>query len=374
MANEMKTSPPLRVLQILPGLSFCGGIESYLMNYYRRMDKRKLQFDFITHSVVDPSLREEIESMGGRVYDWPSFSIKTLFRLYVQIDRFFSEHSGEYPVIHCHMANAAFLYFPIAKKYGIKHRILHSHNNKAAAIWSHAVRNYPLLFLGNSFATDRWACTDSAGKFLFRDKSFEVIKNAIEIQKFAFDETTRKELRRELGVDDFFVIGHVGRLDPQKNQSYLLRIFDKILQRRSDARLLLIGDGDDRAMLRRLADRLGISGKVEFLGICKDVERYYQAFDVFVFPSLYEGLGIVLVEAQCSGLPVYTSNENVPKEVGITDLVSFISCKDSPEVWAESILSRETPERRGRLDAIRDAGYDIHVAARHLEERYLKLA
>lgn len=273
------------------------------------------------------------------------------------------------------MANAAFLYFPLAKKAGIKHCILHSHNNRAAATFSHAIRNYPLLYIGNREATERIACTEDAGKFLFGRYPFTIIKNSIDVDKFIYSPSKRIAMREQLQLEKKFVVGHVGRLNPQKNQSFLIKIFNKLYQKCPDARLLMIGEGEDETSLRQLVQDLRLQHVVTFLGAKKNIEDYYQVFDAFVFPSFYEGLGIVLVEAQCSGLPVFASADVIPTDAKVSDLLTFIPLNNNEDCW-EATIEECVGNRRVRkspVEEIRKAGYDIRKEAKALEQYYLSL-
>lgn len=364
----------IRVLYILPALNFCGGIENYAMNYYRRINKNKVQIDFITHTNLELSFKNEIENLGGRVYQFPVFSIKNFKDIQKKIKEFFFVHKNEYSIIHCHMANAAYFYFRVAKKYGINIRILHSHQPSAADKITHKIRNYPLLYLGNKLATHRVACTELAGKFLFKNKSFITIRNAIDVNRFSFDLNKRIELRKKLNIENKFVIGHVGRFCAQKNQKFLLEIFKELLKKNKNVYLILIGNGEDKQKIKEYIKNLNLMNEVMIIPPCENVNDYYQAFDAFVFPSLYEGLGIVLIEAQCTGLMVYTSNENIPKDVKVTSNLKFISLKESANIWASNILNNISYIRKNHYEEIKKSGYDINNEVKLLENYYLKLA
>lgn len=363
----------IRVLYILPALNFCGGIENYAMNYYRRIDKNKVQIDFITHTNLELSFKNEIECLGGKVYQFPVFSIKNFKLIQKKINEFFIFHKNEYSIIHCHMANAAYFYFRIAKKYGINIRILHSHQPSAADKITHKIRNYPLLYLGNKLATHRVACTELAGKFLFKNKSFITIRNAIDVNRFSFSFSKRVKLRKKLKLEDKFVIGHVGRFCAQKNQKFLLEIFKELLMKNKNVYLILIGDGEDKQKIKDYIQNLDLTNRVKIIPPCENVNDYYQIFDAFVFPSLYEGLGIVLIEAQCTGLMVYTSSENIPKDVKVTNNLQFISLKKSANIWANNILKNINYIRKNHYEEIKKSGYDIDNEVKILENFYLNL-
>lgn len=360
----------IRVLQVLPALNFCGGIESYLMNYYRRLDKDKVQFDFITHTDLECSYREEVLGMGGEIFELPIFSGAKLPELLQRIKDFFQKNASKYQAVHVHMANAAPFYFYYAPKYGIKNLILHSHQPRGADKLSHRIRNYPLLKMANLMASHRVACTELAGKFLFGNKQFSVIRNAIDTKRFAFSPEKREELRRQRGWEENFVIGCVGRFTAQKNQQFSVEVFEALHQEKQAARLVFIGEGEDRPYIEELVRKKGLQDEVEFLGTCKSVSEFYQAFDVFLMPSLYEGLGIVMVEAQCAGLPVLASRDNVPDDVRMTENFQFMSLAEAPQAWAQKMLQIDVSTRRDMSEAIRGHRYDIDQEASFLQEYY----
>ena len=363
----------IRILHILPALNFCGGMENYVMNYYRKIDRNKIQFDFITHTDLENSFKNEVKVLGGRIYEFPVFKMDKFFSIIKLIDRFFGEHKNDYKIIHCHMANAAYFYFKIAKKYGINIRILHSHQPSAADKITHKIRNYPLLYLGNKLATHRVACTELAGKFLFKNKSFITIRNAIDVNKFSFNWEKRIALRKELKIEDKFIIGHIGRFCAQKNQKFLLEIFKELLKKNKNVYLILIGNGEDKQKIKDYIQNLDLINRVKIIPPCENVNDYYQVFDAFVFPSLYEGLGIVLIEAQCMGLMVYTSSENIPKDVKVTSNLQFISLKKSANIWANNILKNINYIRKNHNEEIKKSGYDIDKEVKILKNYYLSL-
>lgn len=363
----------IRVLQVLPALNFCGGIESYLMNYYRRLDKSEVQFDFITHTDLECSYREEIAGMGGQIFELPVFSAANLPKLLKQLNSFFEQNADKYVALHVHMANAAPFYFHYAGKYGLKNLILHSHQPRGADILSHRIRNYLLLKAANRMATDRVACTELAGRFLFGRKPFRIIRNAIDTQKFSFSASKREKIRQQLDMQDNLIVGCVGRFVAQKNQRFSLAVFEALHKLRPEARLLFIGDGIDKPQIEVLVQEKGLREVVKFLGTCKEVSDYYQAFDIFLMPSLYEGLGIVMVEAQCTGLPVFASRENIPVDVKMTDKFQFVSLSESPEAWAERIARVETVNRCDMSAAIAAHHYDIEQETSVLQDFYQNL-
>lgn len=359
-----------RILHILPALNFCGGIESYVMNYYRHVNKQELQFDFITHTNLECSFEQEITAFGGRIYKFPIFSIKNICKIVNLIDKFFLGHKGEYLAIHCHMANAACFYFAIARKHGMTRLILHSHNSASSGLFTHCIRNYFLLKLGNMLATDRLACTSLAGKFLFGSHKYSVIHNAIEIGRFQYNPWVRDELRKQNSWNNKIIIGHVGRMAPQKNQKFLLEIFKRLKDMNNMYHLVMIGQGEDENAIRDKIHKLELENSVSILPPVNDVWRYYQAFDGFVFPSFYEGLGIVLVEAQCAGLPVFASSDKIPTDVNMSKNFHFISLNKTDIEWAKIVEANINVDRNFNIQTIVEAGYDISREADKLKRYY----
>ncbi len=358
----------VRILQVLPTLNVCGGVEHYLMNYYDNVDGEVCRFDFATHAVDDPFYRERIESRGGKVYLLPPFTIKNMKAVKAGIRAIFREN--EYDAVHCHQANAAYFYFKEAKKAGVACRILHSHQAAAADKFTHKIRNKPLLWLGKRYCTHRFACSALAGNYLF-GKRYTLVNNAIDTEKYAFSEKARAAIRQEIGLpQDAFVVGHAGRMCHQKNQRFLLEIFGELLKERQDAYLLMLGSGELSDALKRRAEELQLGDRVKFLGNTSRAEAFYSAMDVFVLPSLYEGLPVVGVEAQCNGLPLITS-ENVTREVGLLDSTKFLSLGLSAKEWARAVSQAEPAADRhsaGRIVA--QKGYDIREEAKKLEKLY----
>lgn len=363
----------VKVLYVLPKIAICGGIESYSFNYYRNFDRKKCTIDFIAHEIVDKDYVTEIESYGGKVYEMPQFSVKNMYCVKKSIEDFFKEHKGEYDIIHCHMANAACFYFNTARKYGVKICILHSHQSQAADTFSHGVRNYPLLMIGKRQADVYMACSKLAGDFLFGKKEYILVNNAIDSDKFKFDKEVRDEVRKKLNIENNFVVGHVGRFTAQKNQLKLLDIFYELLKKCTNAKLLLIGNGKDQTKIEDRIKELGISENVIVYGVSYETEKLFQAMDVFVLPSLYEGLPVAAVEAQASGLPCVIS-DTVSQQTDITGNVKFEKLSNNSSQWADTIVEFcRFYKRKDTTDKIKENGYDIKVAADKLINTYIQL-
>lgn len=356
-----------RILIIIPALNVCGGMESFIMNYFRSIDKSKYIFDFITHEIGESSYAEEIISYGGKIYKMPAFTIKNI----PIIERKYKEilKINKYNVVHCNMANGAFLYLRIAKKMNVAVRIIHSHQNKASDKLAHSIRNVPLNYIGKKYSNVFIACSKEAGDYLFKNKPYSIINNAIDYEKFYFNKKNREIYRKKYNLQNSFVIGHTGRLCNQKNQMFLLNIFIKIQKIKKDCKLILIGEGESYIQLKKFASEKNIEENVVFLGAQENISELLCAMDVFVFPSLYEGLGISILEAQVSGLDCYASTE-VPRASDISGNVCYLPL-DEMNIWIDKILSNKTKEIRNNLIKL-DYKYDIKKQVKVLENFYLK--
>ncbi|MBQ9859243.1 MAG: glycosyltransferase family 1 protein [Clostridia bacterium] len=347
-----------------------GGMESFIMSYYRRINRQRIQFDFLTNCPTI-AYEDEIEQLGGRVFKICARS-RNYRRYRQQLTAFFEAHAADYSAVWlntCSLANIDYL--KMAKRYGIPRRIIHSHNAQNMDSPLRGVLH--LLNKGSvrRYATDFWACTRAAGAFfyspaLLAHPRYREIPNAIDTAAYTFDPAVREQVRRQLQGEDKLVVGHVGRLHFQKNQTFLLEIFKEIYARRPDARLWLVGQGEDEDKLRRRTEELGLTAAVRFLGVRQDVSALMQGMDVFVFPSLFEGLGIVLIEAQAAGLGCVTSSA-VPADARVTDLITYLPLDAAPAVWAQAALEGATAQRTDRRAEIAAAGYDINTQVSALE-------
>ena len=341
-----------------------GGVESFLMTYYRRLDRSKIQFDFLCNSSA-VAYEDEIKRLGGGVFKICARSVNPI--LYKkQLNDFFKAHAGEYCAVWvnvCSLANVDYL--KIAKKYGIKTRIIHSHNAQNMDSSLRGILHKINRLSIHKYATHFWACTSLAADFFYKDKikvskNFRLVKNAIDLSAFSFNNRARDKIRRELGFENCLLIGNVARLHFQKNQSFLLDIFKEISKKRKDARLIIVGGGQDERALKEKTSSLGLDDRVLFLGVRSDVPDIMSALDIFLLPSKFEGLGIVLIEAQASGLLSFASADVIPNDARVTDLLNFISLYNSAEIWAEKILSEcEKLSRRDTHSEITAAGYNI---------------
>lgn len=347
-----------------------------LMNLYQKMDRNQIQFDFIIDCQGNDQLTDLFKSLGCKVFLFPKFNGYNISEIKKVWNAFLCEHS-EYKILHSHVRSYAALYLPIAHKHGVK-TIIHSHNTSnghGLVAFAKDILQLPLRYQADYYL----ACSNKAGRWLFgkrvlKSRNYRMLHNAIEATRFEYNLLVRKRMRSELNLQDAYVIGHVGRLAVQKNHAFLLDVFYEVYKKRPLARLLLVGDGDARGQIEEKARSLGISDKVIMLGNRTNIQDYYQAMDVFVFPSLWEGLGMAVIEAQASGLNCFVSNE-IPQEADIhAGLFHKISLSAGSSSWAENIMLTENDERHSQIEAIKRSGYDALENAECIKKLYLDLS
>ena len=355
-----------------------GGVESVIMNYYRNIDRNKIQFDFLCNT-DEVAHEDEIKKLGGNIYRITARS-KNRKKYKQDMKEFFSKKSNDYNTIWmnvCSLANIDYLKY--AKKYGIKYRIIHSHNSQNMESKLRGILHKINKRFIKKYATDFWACGNEAGIWFYNKKimnsdKYLNINNAIDYDKFKFNSEIRKQYRKELNIENKLVVGNVGRLHFQKNQEFLIDIFNEIQKKNNDSILLLVGQGEDYDKLIAKVKSLNLIDKVKFLGVRNDVEKLMQTMDLFVFPSVFEGLGLVLVEAQASNLLVYASKDVIPKVVKVNEeRFKFISLKRSPVEWAVEILSdldKVDLRNNNNSNNIKNAGYDIVTEAKKVQEYF----
>lgn len=362
---------PIRILNLFTIMDR-GGAESIVMNYYRHIDRSKVQFDFMVHREQRGAFDDEIEAMGGRIYRMCPIYPQNFGKYKKMLRKFFSEHP-EYRIIHSHMSELGYFAFKEAKRQGVPVRICHAHNTPNGFDLKMIMRTYFKTAM-KPYITHRLICGTAAGCWLFGEKyqdQFIMMNNAIDTAQYAFSPAIRAEMRRELGLENRFVVGHVGRFAEQKNHMFLLEIFAALAQKRSDAVLLLVGGGAREDEIRKRVQALGLQERVKFLGVRNDINRVMQAMDIFLFPSLFEGLPVTMVEAQTAGLPCFIS-ESIPPQCILTENVRRISLDEPAAKWAEIILDETSLERRKDIrDIIVRAGFDITENAKWLQEFYL---
>lgn len=369
---------PIRVLYVNGGVMDRGGISAYMMNYYRHIDKTKVQIDFVVHGFVKGVFDDEINKLGGVIYNVPIKS-KNYIQNVKALRKIFN--SGKYKIVHSHMDAMGYVVLKEAKKCGIPVRIAHSHNTQHLTKNKlHFMINEYARKMINKYATQRFACSNAAGKWLFSEEMInngivDMTHNAIELDKFRFDERYRNEFRNKYKLNDNFVIGHVGRFEYQKNHKFLLEIFAGFLLKEPNAKLLLIGEGSLRKEIEQQIKDLNIENSILILGEQNNVNELMNAFDVFILPSHFEGLPVVGIEAQANGLPCIFSS-SITREIDLTDSASFLALTDSVEEWCDKLnsLKKLSPERNeDNIKSISSKGYNIIVEAKKLEKKYMEL-
>lgn len=361
----------IRVAHII-GKWVGGGVESVVMNYYNYIDREKIQFDFICDEDSTNIPYDEIEKLGGKVILIPPY--QRIVKYHKTLKNVLKD--GNYKIVHSHINTLSVFSLFAAKCAGVPVRIAHSHSTTNKKEKKKNILKQILRPFSKLFATDYMCCSEYAGRWLFGDKEYDkgnvyLLNNAIDLDKFKYDEKVRIKKREELNIeDDTLVIGHVGRFVEQKNHRFLIDIFNEVHKQNSKSVLLLAGQGPLMNEMMKKVERLGLGDSVKFLGQRHDIEQLYQAFDVFCLPSLYEGLGMVLIEAQCSGLYCVASNE-VPNIVNIADIVKFCDLRNIKE-WKENILIRQDT-RKDLFKKLTECGYNIKKENKKLVLKYIEM-
>ena len=352
------------------------GIETMLMNYYRHIDRKEVQFDFLCNKKKPGAYDEEIRSLGGKIYHTPGLNPFKYLTYLKYMKKFFLENDC-YRIVHAH--NGAFVVYPLfaAKVNGIENRISHVHSASFTVDYKWPLKIFCKRFI-SLVTTNKWACGKVAAKFYYGDKAVlkgetKVINNAIEVERFIYNPEKREELRRKYNLENNIVIGHAGRFSSQKNHTFLIDIFDEIRKINPNTRLVLLGDGELEDTIKEKVQRLNLTEYVLFLGNVKNVNEWYQAFDVFVLPSIWEGLPVVGVEAQAADLPCVFS-EDITDEIKIISKTKFLNRDLEKVKWAQEILeSAKIKERKDQREVIKDAGYDIRYEAEKLVMLYKQM-
>lgn len=366
----------VRVLHVIGSMN-CGGAETLLMNIYRHIDRSKVQFDFVVHSREKGFYDDEIGSLGGKIYRTSRFNVLNYWSYRSFWNKFFREHQ-EYQIIHGHINSSAAIYLSCAKKNG-RTTVVHSHATrnveKTFRSFVFKIFSYPIRYIADYF----FACSKQAGIDRFGEKvvagdKFKVLINGIDRDKFKFNSEVREAIRNELQVDNNTVIvGHVGRFTAAKNHDFLSDVYAKIKSENPNSQLWLVGAGELEEEIRNKCQRLQIEDSVRFVGVTDQVNEYLQAMDVFVFPSIYEGFGVALVEAQSSGLPCVVS-ENIQDEADIgAGLMHQLAICDGADAWAKKVLQVAETKRQYTDNYVYDAGFDIGTIAKEMEAFYCRL-
>ena len=364
----------MRVLHMIGSLTM-GGSQAMIMSLYRAIDRQQIQFDFVLDTKKEGVYEKEVQELGGRIYYLPKFNGRNVAEVCRAWHKFFREHP-EYKILHSHVRSYASLYLPIAKKYGLK-TIIHSHNTSngkgliSAGKW---MLQYPLRYQADYF----FGCSEIAGRWLFGEKivrssRYFMLKNAVNTERFSYQPQLRAQIRSDLGLTETdFVLGHIGRMHPQKNHCFLIDCFAEIAKKRTDARLMLLGDGELREQIAEQIQRLGLEDGVLQLGIRENPEKYLCAMDCLVFPSLHEGLPVVVVEAQASGLPCFVS-DTVTKEVQLSELVQYLPISQGTTPWINAVVNYVL-HRMDVTQQIKDSGFCVQTSVAWLCDFYRNIA
>jgi glycosyltransferase involved in cell wall biosynthesis len=366
---------PIRILHVFAQMNR-GGAESMIMNLYRNIDRSEIQFDFMVHTRERCAFDEEINSLGGKIYNVPRYRGSNHYAYKKTWRNFFKEH-GEYCILHGHVRSTATIYLAVARAYGIK-TIVHSHStssrgNKIQQVIKN-IMQLPIRYQADYL----FSCSHDAGRWLFGDRviykqNYTIINNAIDVNKYIFNEKKRNLVRKSLAVENKFTLGHIGSFTSPKNHEFLIDVFYEIKKRKKESVLLLIGDGNLREAIEDKVKKLGLSDSVIFTGVRSDVNDLLQGIDVVLFPSLFEGLPVSLIEAQANGL-VCIISDRITDKVKLTEQVEFISLNKTPEYWAEQVLKYSKGyNRKNTYKEIRNAGYDVKENAIWLENFYTKI-
>lgn len=356
---------PIRILHIVTYMGR-GGLETLLMNCFRHIDRDKVQFDFLVHREFRGDYDDEIEALGGRIYRLPRLNpFDPRYKKALRV--FFTEHP-EYRIVHSHLDCMSAIPLKVAKQCGVPIRIAHSHNSNQDKNLKYLLKRYYMKKIPKN-ATHFFACSAMAGAFMFPGQEVTLVNNGIETEKFAFDPEVRAQVQQELSLGQALTVCHVGRFMPQKNHDFLIDAFEKLHEKMPETKLLLVGEGPLEGAIRKKVQTLGLTEAVRFLGVRADVERILQGADVFVLPSLYEGLCMVAVEAQTSGLPCIVS-DRVPEDCRMTQALTFLPLE--VDSWANAILNIDLRDRESHADEVRAAGYDIKATAQQLQIFYME--
>lgn len=368
----MENNKPIRVLHVVTIMNR-GGLETNIMNYYRKIDRNKIQFDFITHRNERGDYDDEIEELGGKIYKMIPIRPGNYKKYFNMLDAFFAKNN-DYKIVHSHInENSAFV-LRAAKKANIECRIAHNHVAGLKFDYKFIFRMYARLNLKNN-VNNFFACSKDAAKWLFGNNIFNehevnILNNAIDIEKFSFNNRIRETKRKELGLKDELVFGHVGRFSKSKNHDFLIDVFYEINKNNKNTILLLVGDGELKPDIKKKVNKLGIEKYVKFLGLRTDVSEILQAMDGIIFPSFFEALPVCLVEAQATGLKCVVST-GIPKDANIINNMEFLDLKLGAKAWAENILTMDF-SRNYKPQIVKSKGYDINDNVKWLTDFYLK--
>ena len=366
----------VRVLQELSALDG-GGVAKLLYDYYKNMDRTQVHFDFLIYDYYEDGMYEKpLKELGCTIYKLPRIK-KDKKGYLLGMKKIIKE--GSYDVVHSHMGSRGLFAMYYAKKYRVPKRIVHSHIAYEPVSNTKRKLNTILAMMSKHYATDLFACGKDAGIYMWGKKAsvsgkVRIMTNAIDTASFKFSNVLREQKREELQISDKFVVGIVGRLSEQKNYPFLFSVYKKVMEKRENTVLLIVGRGLEEAKIRQLAADMGIGDSVCFLGVRSDVAELLNAFDLFVLPSKYEGLPVVLIEAQANGVKELVSDK-VTTEMDITDLIQFLPIDHTETKWADAISTCkvEIDGREKYSDLVKKAGYDIKIESKKMQNFYCNI-
>ncbi len=354
-----------------------GGMESCVMNYYRHINKEEVHFDFLVNISEKMAFEDEVSQAGSKVFRIAAK--RENYSLYKkQMKDFFENNADKYDAIWINsllLSNIDYLIY--AKKYGIKKRIIHSHNSKNVGTTVNAITHWINKQRVGKYATDFWMCSLDAGKWFYNESELAkavYIYNAINVKDMLYDESKDLEIRRKYNLEGKYVIGNVGRLDFQKNQMFAIDVISKLVAKMDNAMMVFVGQGDDEMILKDKVKTLGLSDKILFTGVQSDISAWLSSFDFFLFPSIFEGLGIAALEAQANGLPVLASMDVIPQDAKVNDNFTFFELEKSADEWADKIIEMSGMARENQdviLQNFQNCGFDIEYACKNLEKIFV---
>lgn len=367
----MQKKGKINVLLISGSLEIAGA-ETFLMNLVRTIDKKRFQVDFLLFTTQETRYTEEARELGCNIFSVTSRS-KSLFKYFSDLNKFFKENIGKYNVVHFNTGNLTTI-APLryAKRYGVPVRVVHSHSTSADGFHNRLLHAIHKRIIGK-FATNYWACSSGAAKYFFGNKESKIIKNGLKVSLYKFDNKKREQIRSEFCIpEDSIVVGHVGRFATLKNQQFLIKTFKEIHSLQSNSYLLLIGEGSRMDYNKQLANVLlgRDADHVIFAGLRADIPEIMSAFDIFVMPSIYEGLPYVLVEAQAAGLPCIAS-DTINIDSKLSSKFKFLSLGESPKYWASEIIDLSKSSTRDNRDFLK-SGFAMEDTIPYIESVYAK--
>ena len=355
-----------------------GGVESFLINYYRHIDRDHIQFDFLCNSYNPVAYEDDLIKLGGRTFHITARS-DNYSRYKKELEEVFRAHAKEWDAIWVNVCSLANIdYLKMARKYGINKRIIHSHNSQNMdGKLRGLLHEWNKKKIGK-IATDYWACSEDAAKWFYSGNTLQkavVIHNAIDVDRLKYDEQKRNDLRSKYGWENKFVIGNIGRLHFQKNQTFCLEVFSEYVKENPESVMVFVGQGEDEEKLKQQAKDLHIEDKTCFAGVQKDIQAWLSSFDLFLFPSLFEGLSVVALEAQANGVPVLASKGVIPEDVKMNNNFIFLDLQENSNAWSKKIRQTRAMERvdyQTTKIEFMNKGYDIETEVKKLERLLVK--